>query len=233
MDFGWLSNIGDTVGGWGSGALNLAGQYPGGVLAGGASLAGLISQIYNQNQQRQAMDKYLSAAKKQQAQMTSLSGQPIDPSAYYQPATAEEFNQMKRMVDSDLASRGIQPGGAWVNSELVASQQDTAQRMRDAYAVATNQRQQQLGAMGGAFSGTLGAYGAKAGSPGITIGDPSAFGKYMQYIQESRARQAAQSQQQSRSAGLNYNPSPGQVDTGFSSSSTISSPYESGTMQGY
>lgn len=160
---------------------------PMGVLAGGSTLAGVMSNIYGQMQQKAAMDKYLHTAK-----------QPINMQPYFQQATQAEMEQMKRMVGTGLAERGVQPGGYWDAQMMEAINKDTSQRTSDAYGRAQSAKEQLLQSLA-----------AKAGMKPMQLGDTGAIGKYLQYMTEKNAREAAQRRQ----AGA-YNPSPGQVETG-------------------
>lgn len=187
-DGGFMDWLGGAASGAGDWIKANPMQSAGWGLAGGSTLAGLISQIYGQNAQKQAMDKYVRQAR-----------QPLDPSQYFQQATQAEMDQMKRMVGTGLAERGVQPGGYWDNQMMEAINKDTTQRWNQATSTAENQKAAYLQALMG-----------RAGSKPTGFGDTSAIGKYMQYIMEQNARKQAAAKNQ------NAPPTqPGMADTSF------------------
>lgn len=134
--------------------------------------------VYDIYRRQQAEKDYLRKQADWMRQVQGVANAPLNIEAIFNPG--KEI--LSRDLEAGLAERGLQPGGAWSS----AMGEGMMRHWLDAANVARAQRGDQLSA----YTGTGPVRPQYAGA-----GDVSSLGKYLQFVRESKAAEAARRQQ--------------------------------------
>jgi hypothetical protein len=140
--------------------------------------AGTGAGIYDIIRRQRAEKDYLRRQRDWQGRVESIANAPLNVEAIFNPAKA----LIQRDLEAGLAERGLQPGGAYAG----AMGEGMMRQYLNAAQIAQAQRGNQLSALTGAGP-------VRPEFPGV--GDTSALGKYLQYVNQSKAATAARGQQ--------------------------------------
>lgn len=142
--------------------------------------AGTGAGIYDIIRRQSAEKDYLNRQKDWMRRVEATANAPLNVEAIYNPGKAT----IQRDLESGLAERGLQPGGAW----NAAMGEGMMKQWLNAAQIAQAQRGNQLSAMSG--TGPV-----RPNYPGV--GDTSALGKYLQFIRQSKDAERARTEQKS------------------------------------
>lgn len=175
----YLANIS-----WGDALRGLA-NLPWNLILGGLGTGAAIgSTIYGHQQQMRDWRKQARAARERAEQLAALGRRPLDIGQYYTPISEAEKAALLRGLKSNVAERGIQPGGYYdaLVAELLAKTE--TERWREAARLAAQSRELELRSL-------LGSPLPPARPPFPVIGDFGALGRAIEYDRMRKAAEAA------------------------------------------
>lgn len=197
---GWLNALGNYLSNisWRD-ALQALYRVPWNTVLGALGTAGALgSTLYGYSQAQRAWREQARLARQREAeirarvnQLAAAGARPLDISQYYTPLSEAAKDALLRGLHSNIAARGIQPGGYYdaMTAELLARTE--ADRYQRAAELAAQARAHELDALRGGISAIAGAP-MPPPRPGFpVIGDFGALGKALQYEQARRAHEAA------------------------------------------